>query len=172
MALPPVRIQGARGYVTQPALVYPHPAGSFTSRPARSDLHETAGLPGNWALDFMAPGGTPVYCVQDHMTVERWSGHDPATGVHDGSVYGWNIYLRSPANVVYFVTHLGDREHEPGSAVHRGDVIGHVGHWPGDPARSHSHIGVTHPAGKVAAVARIVAVAEARARAAADTWAT
>lgn len=142
--------------MTQPPLVYPHPGPQH--RPLASDLHETAGLPGNYALDFMAPGGTPVYCTQDHLKVTRWSGHDPAIGVLDGDIFGWNVYLSSLSGVFYFVTHLGDRVHDPGSLVQRGDVIGHVGHWPNDPGRSHSHIGVTHPAGKTAAVARIEAV--------------
>jgi len=63
--------------------------------------------------------------------------------------------------VVYFATHLGDHTALIGRKVKRGDLLGHVGHWPGDPGRSHTHLGVTHPMGKRAAVARIEAVAKA-----------
>ena len=42
-----------------------------------------------------------------------------------------------------------------------GDVFGHVGHWPNDPGRSHTHLGVTHPSGEAAAKQHICDVAEA-----------
>lgn len=144
----------------QPPLTYPHPRPPLTSRPPAADLHPTLGLPGNWALDFMAPGGTPFLAPQD-ATVTRLSGHDPAQGVVDGSVFGWSVYLTTVGGVVYFATHLGDRRVRVGQHVKRGALVGHVGHWPGDPSRSHTHLGVTHPAGKKAAVARILAVAKA-----------
>jgi hypothetical protein len=120
----------------------------------------TAGLPNNWALDFMAPGGTPFLAPQD-VWVSRFSGHDPASGVTGGDIFGWNIYLQTSGGVIYFATHLGDRADVLGKHVTRGTLLGHVGHWPNDPGRSHTHLGVTHPAGKVAAVARIEAVAQA-----------
>lgn len=150
--------------MTQPPLCYPHPAGLGLHRPPYGDLHQTAGLPGNWALDFMAPGGTPILAPQD-ATVTRWSGHDPATGVHDGDIFGWSVYLTTSGRVVYFATHMGDRYGPPGAKVKRGDLIGHVGHWPGNSGRSHTHLGVSFPfggtLGKSAAVARIEAVAKA-----------
>lgn len=146
--------------MTQPPLCYPHPAGHHLSRPPNSDIHETAGLPNNWALDFMAPGGTPFLAPQD-VTVVSWTGHDPALGEVAPSIFGWNMYLRTSGGVYYFATHLGDREAKPGTAVKRGELLGHVGHWPHDEARSHTHLGVTHPYGKVPSVARIEAVAQA-----------
>ena len=146
--------------MTQPPLCYPHPAGTNLHRPPPSDLHETGGLPDNWALDFMAPGGTPVLASQA-ATVRRLSGHDPALGELPGAVFAWTIYLETVGGVEYFITHLGDRTVHVGQPVRLGQVIGHVGHWPHDPARSHTHEGITHPAGKVAAVARIDAIARA-----------
>lgn len=145
--------------MSQPPLIYPHPANLH--RPPYGDLHPTAGLPGNWALDFMAPGGTPFLCPQDGLTVTRFSGHDPSSGVTGGDIFGWSLYLTSKTGVFYFATHLGDRTCHVGQKVKRGDLLGHVGHWPADPGRSHTHLGVTHPAGKVASVARIEAVAKA-----------
>jgi len=148
--------------VTQPPLCYPHPAGHHLNRPPNSDIHPTAGLTGNWALDFMAPGGTPFLCPQDSY-VSRVSGHDPSLGeVPPGSsIFGWNIYLQTSGGVIYFATHLGDRTCKVGQHVKRGDLLGHVGHWPNDEPRSHTHLGVTHPMGKQASVARIEAVAQA-----------
>jgi len=146
--------------MTQPPLCYPHPAGHHLSRPPNSDLHPTAGLANNWALDFMAPGGTPFLCPQDSY-VSRFSGHDPVSGVTSGSVFGWSLYLQTSGGVIYFATHLGDRTCHVGQHVKRGDLLGHVGHWPNDPGRSHTHLGVTHPMGKQASVARIEAVAHA-----------
>ena len=146
--------------MTQPPLCYPHPDGRHLSRPPYGDLHPTAGLPGNWALDFMAPGGTPILAPQD-STVTRWSGHDPAQGVTQGDIFGWSLYLTTSGRVVYFCTHMGDRTAKVGAKVRKGDLIGHVGHWPGAPGRSHTHLGVTHPMGRRASVARIEAVAKA-----------
>src|SRR5262249_752189 len=143
--------------MTQPPLAYPHPAGHHLSRPPFSDLHPTSGLPGNWALDFMAPGGTPVLAPQDSI-LTRWSGHDPAEGEVEPSIFGWSFYLRTPGGVIYFGTHLGDKHAKVGQTLKRGDLIGHVGNWPHDPPRSHTHLGVTHPYGKAPAVARIEAV--------------
>ncbi len=144
----------------QPPLCYPHPSPPQTTRPPASDLHPTLGLPGNWALDFMAPGGTPLVAPQD-ATVTRISGHAPSEGVIEGSVFGRTIYLTTSGGVVYFATHLGGLAVRQGQWVKRGEKIGHVGHWPSDPGRSHTHLGVTHPAGKTAAVARVLAVAKA-----------
>lgn len=144
----------------QPPLGYPHPKPPDTARPPAGDLHPTLGLPGNWALDFMAPGGTPVLAPQD-ATVTRLSGHDPAEGVIDGSVFGRSVYLTTSGGVVYFATHLGNVAVKLGQHVKLGALVGHVGTWPHDPPRSHTHLGVTHPAGKTAAVARILAVSRA-----------
>lgn len=115
----------------------------------------------------MAPGGTPIYAPQDSRVV-RLSGHDPRLGeIRDPvtgkplSVFGWSTYLLTSGLVLYYLTHQGDRTVKVGQKVRRGQLIGHVGHWPNDPPRSHSHLGVTHPMGKTAAVARINAVAKA-----------
>ncbi len=137
---------------------YPHPAGLGLHRPPSWDLHETGGIPKNWALDFMAPGGTEVFAPEKCM-VTRLSGHNPAEGVVNGDVFGWSIYLTTPGGVVYFGTHFGDRHVTVGQHLQAGHLIANVGHWPRDPGRSHTHLGVTHPMGKYASVARINLVA-------------
>jgi murein DD-endopeptidase MepM/ murein hydrolase activator NlpD len=152
----------AAAFVTT-GLAYPHPAGSagtFISGGVPGGLHPTRGLAGNFALDFMAPGGTQVL-APEAGTILKLSGHDPGEGVLGADIFGLNIYIHTPAGAIYFATHLGDRTVDLGQPVQPGDVIGHVGHWPNDPGRSHTHLGVTHPGGEAQAKQHICAVAAA-----------
>lgn len=145
-------------------LVYPHPAFAkslYIAGGIDGGIHETGGLSGNWALDFMAPGGTPLVAPQA-ATVMRISGHDPSLGEFPGAVFGWNLYLKTVGGVTYFITHIGRVDVHVGQKVKKGEQLGLVGSWPHDPGRSHSHIGVTHPMGKRAAIARIKDVARAK----------
>lgn len=132
---------------------YPHPKGSSTSRPPATGLHPTAGLPGNYALDFMAPGGTLVL-ASEAGRVARISGHNPIDGVVQGSVFGWSVYLECGVGF-YYDTHLGAVFVHVGQHVVEGQPIGRVGHWPHDEGRSHTHRGFTAHAGKAASVKRI-----------------
>lgn len=149
--------------MTTRKLCYPHPRG-FASHPLRSPppygLHPTLGLAHNWAIDYMAKGGTPVVAME-RSTVWRLSGHDPREGVIDGSVFGWSVYLLTRDGLIYYVTHLGARVVKVGDRLPRSAVIGRVGSWPGDPGRSHTHCGVTHPAGEAASKRAARNVAEA-----------
>jgi murein DD-endopeptidase MepM/ murein hydrolase activator NlpD len=81
--------------------------------------------------------------------------------VTQGDIFGWNVYLHTAAGVIYFSTHNGDYLVRLGQRVKAGQLIAHVGHWPGDPGRSHTHLGVTHPAGVTAAKNYICKVANA-----------
>lgn len=138
-------------------LCYPHPkdADSHVSvgwhppirglGPLSTGLHETSGLAHNWALDFMAKGGTKILAVEA-ATVWKLSGHDPKDGVIDGDIFGWNTYLMTKDGLIYFYTHQGSRSVKVGDRVVRGQIIGVVGKWPDDPGRSHTHLGVTFPA--------------------------
>ena len=152
----------ATAFVTT-GLAYPHPlgtGGTFISGGVPGGLHPTRGLGGNFALDFMAPGGTQVL-APEAGTILKLSGHDPSQGVIGPDIFGFNIYIHTAAGVIYFATHLGDRAVGLNEAVQPGDVIGHVGHWPNDPGRSHTHLGVTHPGGEAQAKQHICAVAAA-----------
>lgn len=140
-----------------PRPIYPHAIPPTHTRPTAAGLHVTAGLPGNVALDFMAAGGTTILAPQD-CYVMRLSGHDPAEGVIDGDIYGWNTYLHVPDGF-YFLTHQDFRYVKLGQWVRKGTRIGRVGHWPNDPGRSHSHLGFTHVKGAYASRKRILAVA-------------
>lgn len=143
---------------------YPHPWGTKTSRPKASGLHETGGIPGNWALDFMAPGGTLIVASETGV-IERLSGHPPSSGTWKnghpdlaGDVFGWSLYLRC-AMGTYFDTHIGVLYVDDGEHVVEGQVLGEVGHWPRDPGRSHTHRGFTSKSGsRAASVKRIEAV--------------
>ena len=140
---------------------YPHPAGTnhiYIANGIPGGLHETAGLPHNWALDFMAPGGTRFLAPFDGV-VARFSGHDPAMGVIGGDIYGWNIYEDEKNGIQIFVTHLENRVGPVGRHVKAGTILGHVGHWPHDPGRSHTHLGVTHPGGIQAAKDYVIEIA-------------
>lgn len=152
-------------YIPRP--IYPHPKGEFFSRP--SYIHETGGLDGNYALDFMAPGGTTIVAVQD-CEVYHFSGHDPRNGTYRngvpdprGDVFGWTTYFRVPDGY-YFLTHQAERLIDVGKWVKKGTPIGIVGHWPHDPGRSHSHLGFTSTKGHAASIKRIQKVSSGPAR--------
>jgi len=147
---------------TTRALCYPHPKGatSVVAGGVPKGLHPTAGLAHNWALDFLAHGGTPVLAVEKG-TIWKCSGHDPAEGVIGGDIYGWNTYLLTPDGLMYFYTHQSERFVRVGDKVAKGAIIGTVGHWPHDEGRSHTHLGVTHPMGDRASRRAILNVADA-----------
>ena len=125
-----------------PALVYPHDK-DFQSY-SGGFIHQTGGISGNYALDFMAGPGTPVL-APENGTVSRTSGHDPATGLHGAArdVFGWSVYLRCRYGF-YYSTHYGKLAVRGGDTVRVGEVLGVVGDWPHDRGRSHTHLGYTN----------------------------
>jgi murein DD-endopeptidase MepM/ murein hydrolase activator NlpD len=138
-------------------LVYPHIGHSVVCQ----GLHPTAGLPGNWAIDFCAAGGTPVVAVED-CKIKKLSGHDPSLPPENlVGIWGWSIHYESSAGYRYFSTHYGKRFCSVGQTFSAGQVVGQVGSWPGNPGRSHTHLGVTSPFGESDARKRILLVAGA-----------
>ncbi len=125
-----------------PALVYPH--DKDWSSVSGGFLHETGGIGGNWALDFLTSPGTPVLAVEDGV-VSKTAGHPPETGLHGSNrdVFGWSIYLKSSGGF-WYSTHYGRILVRAGQPVKVGEVIGFVGDWPHDRPRSHTHLGYTH----------------------------
>jgi hypothetical protein len=138
---------------------YPHPIGATSS--ICQKLHETAGIDNNMAYDFCAPGGTKVLAVVNAEVV-KISGHPP-TYVPDPSlgIFGWNLHYVTPTGYRWFSTHYGDLTVRVGQPLRVGQIVGHVGRWPGDPGRSHTHLGVTSPHGRADAAAWIERVAYA-----------
>lgn len=124
-----------------PPLIYPHEKGwrSYSG----GYLHQTGGIAGNWALDFLADPLTPVLAVEDGE-VSRTSGYAPSSGLHgpNRDVFGWSVYLRCKGGF-WYSTHYGKLVVGAGSKLKVGDVIGYVGDWPGDRPRSHTHLGYT-----------------------------
>lgn len=140
-------------------LCYPHPdiMGTYVGQ----GLHQTTGIYGNWAIDFMAHGGTPVLAVE-RMTIVRFSGHDPSLSPSNGAgIWGWSIYATTASGYNYFATHMNARTCKPGDVVEVGDQIGIVGHWPGDEGRSHTHLGCSSVRGVADAKAHITAISKA-----------
>jgi hypothetical protein len=139
---------------------YPHPQGSLSQ--ICQGLHATAGLSGNWAIDFCAPGGTKVLAVE-RATIRKLSGRDPSLGADQMvGIFGWSIHYETAEGYRYFSTHYGVRSPlQVGQVVDVGQVLGTVGSWPGDPSRSHTHLGVTSPFGTADAKKRISEVAQA-----------
>jgi murein DD-endopeptidase MepM/ murein hydrolase activator NlpD len=139
-------------------LCYPHYEGDGG---VSGPIHPTDGLSGNWAIDFMAPGGSTVVASFD-CVVQRFSGRDPKQGVYAGSAFGWSMYLGDDDGRTAFLTHFGTRSCSPGQKLKAGTPIGTVGHWPHDPGRSHTHEGISSPKGSADARARITAIAAAK----------
>lgn len=152
--------------------VYPHPAGSGSH--SGGFIHQTEGFPEpNIALDFLTAGGTALLAPFAGL-ITKLGGHDPATGTWRngrpdprGDVFGYSIYLEREDGLFAFMTHIGRESVRKGQEVEAGEKIGEVGHWPGDPGRSHTHLGITSPRGtrdatdvllKIAAAPRVEAL--------------
>lgn len=146
-------------YAPAPTLVYPFAVDARVT--ICQGLHETGGLPGNWAIDFCAPPGTAIL-VPMRSTVTRFSGHPPADDTADGlGVFGWTTYFQTPKGYTLFLTHQGRRaaELKVGMRVEPGDLVGYVGdqHYRPD----HAHLGVSSPLGPADAKRLIIAISKA-----------
>jgi murein DD-endopeptidase MepM/ murein hydrolase activator NlpD len=143
-----------------PPIVFPVPTGGGAVTVCQG-LHETAGINGNWAIDFCAQPGAPIVTCEDGWIV-RLSGHSPAEDTWDSQgVYGWSVHWETRAGYRYFVTHLGKRgAPQPGDRVPRGTILGWVGDQKFRP--DHTHYGVTSPMGPTDAKKRITAVSKAK----------
>lgn len=110
--------------------------------------HPTSGLPGFPARDYLARGGSLVRapfsgCVPTSRPWGRLGTQNPS-----GGFGGSRIYLRQnttgrQAYLAHFglVNYYGDLYLKPGECFRQGDPIGTLWTWPGNPGRSHSHMG-------------------------------
>ena len=124
-------------------------------------LHETGGLPGYWAIDFICKAGLGIVAPEAGV-IRRFSGHDPSDDHADSiGAYGWTTYLRTPAGYDYFITHQGRRYPtlRVGQHVQAGDLLGYVGDQRFRP--DHAHVAVHSPKGEADAKKRITAVSKA-----------
>jgi hypothetical protein len=141
------------------SIVYPVPVGEIAN--ICQGLHQTAGLDGNWAIDFCCTPNTIIVAVEKGV-ITKLSGRAPSQDTWDNSgVFGYSIHLRTAGGYRYFVTHLGSRARgmKVGMTYEVGDLIGKVGdqHYRPD----HVHYGVSSPVSTADAKKRITAVSRA-----------
>ena len=145
---------------TPPAIVYP--IANPDLKVVEGGLHETDGLPGYWAIDFITKAGAAITAVETG-TVTRFSGHDPSDDHADSiGAYGWSTYFRTTnGEYTYYVTHQVRRYPtlRVGMKVQAGDTIGYIGDQRFRP--DHVHYAVASSKGDTAAKARITAVSKA-----------
>lgn len=105
--------------------------------------HETAGLPGYPAHDYMAPAGSRAVSPVSGV-VQRFSGHDPANGPTNGphGPFGYSMYIKGNDGRIYYLTHMGSRTVKVGQKVKQGQVIGTVGNYAKFGGADHIHMGV------------------------------
>lgn len=123
-------------------------------------LHPTAGVPGNWAIDFCAPAGTVVVAPEAGTVYDIHVSSNPPDSAtpNPNGVYGWILYLRTADGYVYFITHFDKVTVSAGTVV-AGHPLGTVGNqepYTGRP--DHCHAGVTSRLGEADAKKRITAV--------------
>ena len=155
------RAQLEKDLLGGPSLPLVYPIANPDIHVVVGGLHETDGLPGYWALDFICKAGAGI-CSPEAGTVTRFSGHDPSDDHADSiGAYGWSTYITTPGAYVYFITHQGRRDPtlRVGQHVQAGDLIGYVGDQRFRP--DHTHIGVHSPKGTADAKARITSVSRA-----------
>lgn len=105
--------------------------------------HDTAGLSGFPAHDYMAKAGSAVLAPVGGKIV-KLSGHDPRSGPTNGvhGPYGWSLYLQGTDGRIYYMTHLGSRDVKDGQTVKPGQVLGTVGDYARWGGADHVHMGV------------------------------
>lgn len=140
-------------------LCYPVPKGEVAG--VCQGLHQTAGITGNWAIDFCCAPLTTIVAVEAGR-ISKLSGRAPSQDTWDSSgVFGYSIHFVTGSGYHYFVTHLGKRGRgiSVGTHVEIGDTLGTVGdqHFRPD----HVHYGVSSPVSTADAKKRITAVSKA-----------
>jgi 3D (Asp-Asp-Asp) domain-containing protein/biotin carboxyl carrier protein len=105
--------------------------------------HQTSGLPGYPAFDYMANAGTPVVAPVTGKIV-KLSGSDPRNGPSQGphGPFGLSVYVRGNDGHTYYLTHLGSRNVRVGQTVRQGAQIGTVGNYAKYGGANHVHMGV------------------------------
>lgn len=118
------------------------PGSPVPGIPPHAPTHETAGLAGYPAYDYMAPPGTPVVSPVGGR-IRKLSGHSPALGGPPGGPLGYNIYVAGGGND-YFLTHVDRVMVRVGQMVQQGEQIAVVANGPPSWSTPHCHMGVHH----------------------------
>lgn len=108
----------------------------------RSMSHQTSGLPGYPAFDYMAPAGTKVSAPVGGKVV-RLSGKDPRLGGAPGGPLGYSVYLQGDNGKRYFMTHIDQLRVRVGQRVRQGEQIAIVADGPSSWSSPHVHQGVS-----------------------------
>lgn len=109
-------------------------------KPQRT-THDTDGLPGYPAYDYMAPAGKSVVAPVGGKVI-RISGKDPKAGGAPGGALGYSVYLRGDDGKTYFLTHIDRVRPKVGARVRQGQKIAVVANGPSSWSTPHVHMGV------------------------------
>jgi murein DD-endopeptidase MepM/ murein hydrolase activator NlpD/lysophospholipase L1-like esterase len=118
-----------------------HKGSPVPNQKPHGATHETGGLPGYPAYDYMAPAGTPVVAPYSGR-IRKLSGRDPSAGGPPGGPLGYSIYLAGNGND-YYMTHLDKVRVKVGDRVKQGHQIAQVADGPPSWSTPHCHMG-TH----------------------------
>lgn len=132
---------GSAGAVGGAALAGAIPGSPIPGQSPHAPTHDTAGLPGYPAYDYMAPAGTTVVAPVDG-TISRLSGKDPRLGGPPGGALGYSIYIAGSNGRSYFLTHLDRVAVRQGQRVKQGQAIAVVAAGPASWSSPHVHMGV------------------------------
>ena len=109
-------------------------------KPQRSS-HQTAGLDGYPAFDYMAKAGTSVAAPVDGVVIKR-SGKDPKLGGPPGGPLGYSVYIKGSDGRIYYLTHIDRVRPKIGARVRQGQKIAVVANGPASWSQPHVHMGV------------------------------
>ena len=109
-------------------------------KPQRSS-HETAGLPGYPAYDYMAKAGTTVVAPVSGTVIKR-SGKDPKLGGPPGGPLGYSVYIKGTDGKIYYLTHIDRVRPKVGQRVRQGQKIAVIANGPASWSSPHVHMGV------------------------------
>lgn len=103
--------------------------------------HQTGGLAGYPAFDYMAAAGTKVVSPVDGK-VFKLSGKSPSLGGPPGGPLGYSIYIDGSNGKKYFLTHVDKVKVKVGQSVSQGEWIAEIANGPSSWSSPHVHMGV------------------------------
>lgn len=119
-----------------------YPGSPIAGQMPHAATHETAGLPGYPAYDYMAPAGTTVVSPVAGA-IFRLTGKDPKLGGPPGGPLGYSIYIQGTNGKSYYLTHLDRVAVKVGQRVTQGQPIAVVANGPPSWSSPHVHMGVS-----------------------------
>ena len=134
--------QGVGAQVVNAAASVGNAVGSpIAGQAPHSASHQTSGLPGYPAFDYMAPAGTRVGAPVSG-TVIKLSGKDPKLGGAPGGPLGYSVYIKGTDGRTYFLTHIDKVGVKVGQKVRQGQQIAVIANGPKSWSSPHVHMGI------------------------------